>query len=358
MFILTQPDGSFTFNVSPGSFYLSMRNSTLQPYGTANYNGSATGGGINSTQASRITVSAGASLSGSIALVPGHMVSGIVSDPVTGPVSGLVVRFQDYTAGGIGAESMRTGADGTYRIWLQPGYFNVWTRGQQANDINLNSTDAVQNFSAAVGQITGTLVDSLANPVSQAYVYVYNSANDKTLGFEVCDSNGNPTVYTASPTTNVRIGFLIDNGEAVGSTVYASTGSGVLEALSAGSVVAAPAPGSSTALGTITLPVGSVLAGTVTDAATQAPLANNLVQVRIGGVTGAYNMVTQRTRSDGSYSISLPAGATLDNVITYPYNENFSFSTLPPPTVDPGVYALVLGQMVGASGTTTVNFSY
>ena len=135
LFLKTQPDGTVNFNVAAGSYYVSMRNNTLQPYATGCIDGTL-GGGKNLNMASNIVVVAGQSQSGQMTLVPGYQLQGLISDPVTGPVAGMVVRFQDYDAGGVGAETARSGVDGSYCLWVQPGDYNVWTRGQQANDLN------------------------------------------------------------------------------------------------------------------------------------------------------------------------------------------------------------------------------
>jgi hypothetical protein len=74
---------------------------------------------------------------------------------------------------------------------------------------------------------------------------------------------------------------------------------------------AAAAP---TALGTITLPAGGELRGVVTIAG--VPTRNLVVQVRSGGVIGANRFLVTRTRNDGSYSLSLPAG-TYDRVCAF-----------------------------------------
>jgi hypothetical protein len=358
MFVKTLPDGTVTCNVAPGSYYVSLRNSTLQPYATGCIANGLTGGGKNSSQAERITVTAGSSQQGAMALVPGHLLQGVVSDPVTGPVAGVVVRFQDFDAQGVGCESVRTGVDGTYSMWVQPGHYNVLTRGQQAVNLDCTTGGQTQNFTAAVGQITATLQDPQGNPVGQAYVYVYDNTGttptDTMLSFEVANSDGTVTVYTTAPTSSVKLGFLIDSGAMVGSTVYGGAGGGVLEAISAGTAVAAPAAGATTALGTVGLPAGAVLSGSVNSLANgNAGAANKMVSIRIGGQKGGAKMVNVRTRSDGSYGISLPAGATLTAVVAYDANAPANWSITNGTSMVPGLYDLTSNLLMGATGSTT-----
>jgi hypothetical protein len=361
MFVKTQPNGTVNFNVAAGTYYVSMRNNTLQPYATGCIDGSL-GGGRNISMAAKVTVVAGQSQGGQMSLVPGHQIQGLVSDPVTGPVSGMVVRFQDYDAGGVGSESVRTGADGTYGMWVQPGHYNVWTRGQQVNDVDCTAGGQTVNFAAAVGQITATLQDQNHDPVGQVFVYVSSAPSGSTQSFEISNSDGTVTVYTTAATSNAFLAFLADTGMPIGTSVYqagsdAGSGTGILAAVTGGSVVPAPAAGTTTALGTVILPPGAMLTGTVSSLETGQPMADQVVSIRIGGATGIYRLMNTRTRSDGSYGISLPAGATLSTVIAF--GSNGSFSLVNGENQDPGVYDLADNLVMGLAGTTlTQNLSF
>ena len=359
LFLKTQPDGTVNFNVAAGSYYVSMRNNTLQPYATGCIDGTL-GGGKNLNMASNIVVVAGQSQSGQMTLVPGYQLQGLISDPVTGPVAGMVVRFQDYDAGGVGAETARSGVDGSYCLWVQPGDYNVWTRGQQANDLNCTAGGQTANFAAAVGQITAVLQDPSGNPVGQAFTYVYNAPGASVLGFEVSNSDGTVTVYTSGSTANVVLAFLIDAGMQVGTSVYQvsdGNATGALEAANNGTVVAAPAAGASMALGTVTLPAGAWLAGTVSSLATGLALPNQVISVRIGGTSALDRLMQVRSRSDGSYGIALPAGATISTVIAYP--SGLAFAIINGENQDPGVYDLAANLVMGAAGTVlTQNLSF
>ena len=60
MWVTTNPDGAYTFNVAPGAYFLTFRNQTLAEYGTGIWNSTIPGGGTNKTQAEKIVVTAGA----------------------------------------------------------------------------------------------------------------------------------------------------------------------------------------------------------------------------------------------------------------------------------------------------------
>lgn len=316
MFVKTLPDGTMTFNVPAGDYYLSARNNTLQPYATTEI-----GGGSNKTQAQKITVAAGSAQNGAMALLPGYQISGTVSDPIANaPVTGIPVRFQDNSAGGAGAEAVRTAMDGTYHMWVKPGMYNVITRGQNAL-VDVTTASATQDFSAAVGQITAVLRDPSGNPLSQVNVYLYdNSGTTPTLNmvsFEISNSDGTVTVYTTTQ-SSVKLGFTVDDGEMIGSAVYTSSGSATLSSIANGSPIAVPTAGTTTALGNIALPNGTILTGIVKKGGNPAP--NTMIQVRVGGRGGGARLLNVRTMVDGSYQVSLPANSTITRVCAFDVN--------------------------------------
>ena len=97
-------------------------------------------------------------------------------------------------------------------------------------------------------------------------------------------------------------------------------------------------------------------------ATTAAPLPNSIVQVRLnGGFGGAYRIVSQRTRSDGSYSISLPAATSISRIIAA--NDTYSNNLGSQETSGPSSSGIVAGDYAWAAslimaGPTTVNLSY
>ena len=326
----TGPNGSFTFNVTPGTYYVSVRNKTRYvAYGSANYMDTppdGSGGGKNLTQAAKITVTAGVTQAGNMRLWPGHLISGTVLTNAGGsPVVGMPVRFQDASGGstggnGAGAESTRTDVDGQYRLWLQPGNYNALCRGQMAVNLNASASDVIQDFKAQVGKITMKLVDSSNHPISQARGDLYKSSDTSGLSQEISNSEGTLELYTITPTQNVKLGFSIYSNEFYGSSVYNGTQTGGSVAISSATNIPSPDPAAaSTDLGTITLPDGAILTGFVTDTSTP-PVGrpNIIVQVRMGGTSGTNKMVNIRTKYDGSFTVALPAGITLTQVAAIP----------------------------------------
>jgi hypothetical protein len=98
----TQDDGSYRFNVAPGSYALLAENTTLQPF-ASNLPGKP------------ITVKRGGDLTANLVLADGEMVSGAAAP-------GSNVRIVD-------AETrepvhvLRTNRAGRYRLWLKPGRY-------------------------------------------------------------------------------------------------------------------------------------------------------------------------------------------------------------------------------------------
>ncbi len=98
------------------------------------------------------------------------------------------------------------------------------------------------------------------------------------------------------------------------------------------------------------MPAGAVLSGTVTKGGT--PVDGAIVQVRSGGSTGAFRFVSTRTQSDGTYTISLPAG-------TYNRVCAFDVGTTCPGTAATGAtYKFVDGVIMTADVPKTVDFAY
>lgn len=295
----TGPDGKFRINVRPGTYTVGAYNSTRQAYATELYNPTLNGG-VNATEATPITVAAASSTTADFSLLAGNKIAGLVSDPTSGIVAGMAVRF--YTSTGAFIQGDRTDNQGQYQLWLRPATgYEVRSRGQTVTaDLSAGSLTG-QNFAAAVGRITATL-SGPTGVISQAKVRVYNtSASDQ--GFET--SNGDGTVTLYSTVTPVRVEIKIDNGAAIGSALYNSTG--VVTRFGLAENITVNVGGAATALGSVTLAAGGVLSGTVTVAGVGT--SDRVVQVRSGGVAFSANQfVASRTQSDGTYSVSLPAG--------------------------------------------------
>jgi hypothetical protein len=210
------------------------------------------------------------------------------------------------------------------------------TRGQNAT-LNASSSNQSKTFNANVFTITGKLQDSGGNGVPQVNVTVLGNKNAspnyfQNIGYEFSGGDGSFTSYVDPNATwggntvfggtpKVVLYFAITDGRSgPGSTAYTAA---VINSSSnfdypthgiqiptSGSLSA----GGSASLGTITLPDGVVLTGTV--AASDTAVANRVVSVRSGTNGGtAYQVVAQRTNSSGSYSINLPANTTITCVV-------------------------------------------
>ncbi len=334
-FARTRPDGKYLLNVRPGTYAVGTRNQTSQAYAGVTYNGPAGGsataqtGGANASAATPIVVVAGDKITANFALPAGARVGGFVTDPANStvtPVAGISVRFYGANAddsAGAFVEGIRTNKDGGYRIWVLPGAYEVHARGQSTS-----VTAGVGNpisFTSLVGQATATITTDGATPLSQVKVQVYDSTGTTFQGFEGSNGDGTVTVYTGDSLSHVLL-FKVDNGSAtVGSAVYDNTTSPVGTRLTAGFAVPFTADSVTTnALGTITLPAGGELKGTVTKGG--VALGNAIVQVRTSGTSGGFRFVSTRTQSDGSYSISVP-GATYNTVCAFVPTTTFPCNT-------------------------------
>lgn len=358
--VRTKADGSFSVNVKPGTYTLTARNTTMQPYASAIYNGAAaggtvTGGGNNATQATPIVVAENATITTDFTLADGYRIAGLIGDgALINPLSGVAVRFYKATAdatNGAFVDGVRSNKIGRYRIWLQPDLYDVLARGETEPGIDITTTHAIAtNFIASVAAVTATIKDASGNPVPQAKVRVYDSTYSYK-GFEVSNGDGTVTVYSdTAGTANHYVEVKIDNGQMIGSNIYAGltrlTG-GTAVTFTNGSTLALD--NGVTAFPTVALPLGGVLSGTVTAQTSGAPIANAIVQVRSGGVTNSFRFAATRTQSDGTYSVSLP-GATYDRVCVF----------VPPATATNACsgtsYSLVDGVVVAASATKDQDF--
>lgn len=291
--VQTGIDGTYRINVRPGNYTAGAYNTTFQPYATQLYNSTLSNGGTNATQAEKITLVPGTPKTANFSLLAGRIISGAVTDGAGVVVPGMAVRF--YTSTGAFVRGVRTNKLGKYRLWLLPNAtgqsYVVRSRGQALME-DLSTADKIaQDFTAVMGTITATLSDG-TNPVSQSKALIYDSTG--YLGFEVSNSDGTVTLYAAA---SVKVEPVIDNGAFIG-TQFSN---GVKQTSTASLVPVG------TALGTITLPAGGVLSGSVDVGGT--PTGDRLVQVRSGGIAAGNYLVNARTQFDGSYSISLPAGS-------------------------------------------------
>jgi protocatechuate 3,4-dioxygenase beta subunit len=354
MNVRTGQDGTYNFNVVPGTYYISAMNGTVQPYATEVFN--SPDGGTNMVQAQKIVIAAGDAYTANMSLLAGSKIEGTVTDASGSPIAGINVRVRD-TTDTFFVEGQTTGLNGSYRFWLRPGIYSLRARGQTASNVDISaaSTNSVVTFNAAVSQITAKLVDTNGNPANQAYAEVYDfsgtASTGSWLGYEHSNGDGSVAVYS-NPATFVAILFKINAGDPIGSSIY-------LNKTQAGLATSVKAPIS---LGTVTLPAGGVLNGIVTKGV--VPAAGALIQVRKGGKAygtyGSNRFVNVRTMIDGSYTVSLPLNETFDRICAVDaaaINAWTTCTNAAVPGAPNGVWTAVDSVKLTVPATT-VNFAY
>jgi hypothetical protein len=342
--VKTENDGTYRISLRPGAYFLEAENSTLQPFASETHN-PAINGGLSFGEAARLDVIAGGALGADFSLRAGRMVSGLVSDPATGAVTGVRVRFDDDQNDIEHAVVRRTNNVGEYRVWLRPGIYTIRARGQTATNVDLTTADQTQNFVAAVGEVRMSLQHT-GNPVGQAKVHLRDSTG-ANVSKEGSNSDGTVSMYALTSAANYLLEIRIDDGSFVGSSIY----NGRTQLLAGDPVTVTV--GNVTNLNALTLPAGGVLSGTVTVAG--VPQGNARIQVRSGGTGGGSRFVGTTTQADGTYSISLPAG-TYQRVCAF---------TGPSSSICPGGavpasgsgYQFVGGLAITAGATTTQDFA-
>ena len=292
-------DGSYRVNVAPGKYLVVASNRTARPYATEIYDGAS--GTNDRNLGTPLTVTQGSQTTLTFSLEAGYRLKGAVTDggnAVTGR------RVMINVAGGGPAERLRTDKQGRYAVWLKPDNYKVYVYGQKNTAVDMTASNQTVPFSGSVSTLTATVKDSSGNPVSQAKVRLYDSA-DTFLGFEITNSDGTVTLNT-DQTGSHKLVVKIDREAAFGTTVY----NGQTQFANATAINVASA-GSSVDLGNITLPDAGVLRGTVyagSSGDTSTPMGGFSVEVRSGGTAGTNQFVRTGSRGDGSFVLSLPAG--------------------------------------------------
>ena len=112
-------------------------------------------------------------------------------------------------------------------------------------------------------------------------------------------------------------------------------------------------------MGTIHLPDGALLKGTVTDGSSN-PRANAFVEVRMVGTNVPDDrFFITRTQVDGSYSVSMPAGATIARLCVYTSPSNVCPPTGSGTGSSAGNWQFFDGVTMGTVGTTKIqDFDY
>jgi Carboxypeptidase regulatory-like domain len=269
------------------------------------------------TEATPVAVSAGSTKTGiGAALAPAY---GSLSGTVTGAGGVPLEHVEVKVYGSVGyAASAETAANGTYTVaGLAPGNYEVQflpgngdylqqyydgksTRAESSQVMVTagQTTTAVDAALTLGGQISGTVTDAVSQtPLNHAEVKVYNSTDGYVAKAET-SSNGEYTVSGLAP-GNYEVGFAAGGGYAP--QFY--EGSLTLAEAKAVPVTA----GASTHGIDAALAVGGGISGTVTDAATQQPMA----EVEVNVYDAAGNVIeSEVTGTEGTYTVpALPPGS-------------------------------------------------
>ena len=299
-------DGSYRINVKPGDYIITARNRTLVlDYGSEMYDGGS--GTSNRNLASKVTLAAGNTGNIDFVLDGGLQLSGEVLDapaPGGNPVSGVRVRVS--ITGGGPSYRVRTKLDGKYRLWIQPGFYDISSHGKPPLSKDITTLDQVCIFESPVGTITGNVVDGNGQAVSQAKLFLRDT-NGNLVNQEISNSDGSFTLYSDS-SANHLLEIRIDHDRTVGSMIYNNGKTQLLTGDLISTVI-----NTNVDLGNVTLPTtgvasgAGILSGTVFQNDGVTPAANVRVQVRDGGLTSNERFLQTRTRSDGSYTLTLPS---------------------------------------------------
>jgi hypothetical protein len=100
----TQDDGSFRFNVAPGTYVLLAENTTLQPFAS-------------NAPGAPVTVRRGSDLTANVVLADGQLVRGTAAP-------GVEIRIVDAGSRAL-VHVLRTNRAGEYRVWLPPERYAV-----------------------------------------------------------------------------------------------------------------------------------------------------------------------------------------------------------------------------------------
>ena len=318
-------DGSYRINVKAADYLISFRNKTRRPFASEVYR-DGTDGVVNRNMASRESVLANQSNVYNAVLDPGVVVSGEVLDNAGTAVAGQVVFINNFDGGRI--EAMRTNKNGRFRLWVNPrigldhapasGTYLIRARGQQINaDTNgvddLTATSfSLSNgsgltFNAQTVKVSGRLMSAGTSPVPVGSAVIFLTSSNSN--FSVSAGDGTFELYTSAPANNHKLSLRMDNEPNYGSGVYSGSS---IQAIARASGTPIDTTSGDVVLGDITMPtlgegdgVGYLIG--------QSGAGSTAVTIRIGGINNSFDMVSTRSRGDGSYNVTVPA-TTYDRV--------------------------------------------
>ena len=283
------------------------------------------------TTGTPIVVTAGSTASGiNFALAPAGTITGTVTAAANNaPLSGVTIQF--YSSSGSFVTSASTNASGVYTVsQLTPGSYFARTLvppslnylDELYDNLLCDPTCSVTagtpivvpggvttvgiNFSlAAGGTVTGIVTDAVTNaPVAGVLAELFSASGTTLVASTATNASG---VYTISGlvTGSYRARASASSGPNYLAELYDNLPCSPTCTIATGAPIAVTA-GIATSGINFSLTPGGTLAGTVTDAATSAPLAG--VNVRIYSTAGA-QVASVSTNASGAFSATqLSAG--------------------------------------------------
>jgi protocatechuate 3,4-dioxygenase beta subunit len=319
----TAADGSYSITGLPaGSYVLQFTDCGTTNYASQYYSATSPDHGTTSYfDASAVTVSAGATRSGiNSALSEGGSISGTITEansPTT-PLANICV-FADSSDSGYGGQV--SAPDGTYSLTGIPAgsykiqFYNCGTSNYAGDFYSSTSVTGTQNWSSASqvtvtagvntaaidtelsagGEVTGTVQDTSANPLSG--ICVSALGNNSGYGGAPTDQNGDFTLTGIAPGSYKIQYYDCSTGQYI-SEFYNDTTTGTTS-YSAASNVSVSA-NNTTVIATTELGVGGSISGTVTEADGVTPIAGICVSAQ----TNNSGFGGQPTDAGGNYTIS------------------------------------------------------
>lgn len=315
-------DNTYRINVKAADYLISFRNKTRHPFASEIYRAGTTGVN-NRNMASRETMDPNTVNTYDAELDSGVVISGLVKDNAGVPVSGEVVYVNNADGGRI--EALRTNKNGKFRLWVDPRVgsglvspYYIRTRGQaQVADTNGDNDLTATHYALSAGtgltfdsvttKVSGKLVSADVTPVPVGSAVVFLTAANGDIAVSAAD--GSFDLYTATPSNSHKLYIRLDNDLKNGSGVYAGTSISAI-AVSAGDSI--DATGADVVLGDITVPTLGV-GQSVGYVKGNAGAGSTNVTFRIGGANNTFDMVTTKSRGDGSFNVTLPA-TTYDRI--------------------------------------------
>ena len=361
--------------LSTGTYYVQTANSF--PYVDELYDNLACpGGNCTVTLGARVSVTAAATTSGiDFGLTPGGTTAGTVTASGAGtPLANVAIEA--FTASGSWAGRATTDASGSYTIvGLATGGYRVRTSNSPSyldelydnlpcpsgscavtagTNVSVTAGETTANIDFGLslgGMITGTVTDAamgapLANRVVQVYTAIGGWAGGATTnaaGAYTVAALATGTFYVRTSNSSPYLDELYDNRPCPGGNCTVTAGTSV-------SVTA----GATTANIDFGLSLGGTITGTVTDAATGAPVANLDVRVYTSSGGWAANAMTDNAGvylatglSTGTYYVGTSN--------SHPYVDEL-YSNLPCPG---GSCMVTAGTGVSVTaGATTANIDF